>query len=239
MLEAANPDEISARSCVSRHSRLAKARMIRFSIFGIPVEIQPFFWVTLALIGGAFDADSSTALLHMALFIIAGTISILVHELGHALTIRKYGLPTSITLQAFGGFAAYPSGILTRKQSFLVTAAGPAIQLLLALVAYVMLDRLAAINTNENAASFFFTLFAISLFWALINLLPVLPLDGGQLLNAALGPARINITLWVTIITAAVGGLSMFLLFHSLIFPVILGMYGFQAFKALQETGRR
>ena len=213
--------------------------MIRFSIFGIPVEIQPFFWITLALIGGAFDADSSMALLHMALFIIAGTISILVHELGHALTIRHYGLPTSITLQAFGGFATHPSGILNRKQSFLVTAAGPAIQLVLALVAYLMLDRLPAIYTNANASSFFFTLFGISLFWALINLLPVLPLDGGQLLHAALGPARLNITLWVTIITAAIGGLAMFLVFHSVIFPIILGMYGFQAFKALQETSRR
>jgi Zn-dependent protease len=210
--------------------------MIRFTIFGIPVEIQPFFWLTLALIGGNFRADSSTALLLMALFIIAGTISILVHELGHALTIRAFGLPTSITLQAFGGFASYPAGILDRKKSFLVTAGGPAAQLVLAAAAYVVIMNVPAVYENPNAIYFFGKLFGISLFWALINLLPVLPLDGGQLLHALLGPARVTITLWVSIITAAVAGVAMYQLFHSLVFPVILGMYGYQAYKALPEN---
>ncbi len=210
--------------------------MIRFSIFGIPVEVQPFFWITMALIGGAFDADSSAALLYMALFIIAGTISILTHELGHALTIRAFGLPTSITLQAFGGFASYPSGILNRKKSFLVTAAGPAIQLVLAFVAYLVLAHVPAIYNNPNSTYFFWTLFAISLFWALINLLPVVPLDGGQLLHAVLGPDRLTMTLWISIFTAMVAGVGMFMMFHSLIFPVILGYYGFQAFKALPQN---
>ncbi len=210
--------------------------MFRFSIFGIPVEVQPFFWVTMALIGGAIDADTSAALLYLALFVIAGTISILTHELGHALTIRAFGLPTSITLQAFGGFATYPSGILSRPKSFAVTAAGPFIQLILALLAYLALELVPAIYNNPNASYFFWVLFAISLFWALINLLPVVPLDGGQLLNAILGPSRIRITLWVSIITAVVCGTVMFLHYRSWIFPLILGYYGYQAFKALPQN---
>lgn len=211
--------------------------MIRFSLFGIPVEIQPFFWITMAIVGGNFRADSPEALLYMALFIIAGTISILVHELGHALTIQHFGLPTSITLQSFGGYATHPAGILDRRQSFLVTAAGPAIQLVLALIAYLMLTRLP--NMNQNTTYFIGTLFAISLFWALINLLPVMPLDGGQLLHAILGPDHIKKTLWISIITAVVAGIGMFMIFNSIIFPALLGLYGFQAFKALQETENR
>ena len=215
--------------------------MIRFSLFGIPIEIQPMFWIVLAIFSSVYiaDADSSAAILYMALFIIAGTVSILVHELGHALTIRAFGLPTSITLQAFGGYASYPAGILDRKRSFAVTAAGPGAQLTLAVIAYLTWDRVPGVEANPNTSFFFFTLFGISLFWALINLLPVVPLDGGQLLNAVLGPARLRVTLWISIITAIVGGLAMYVIFHSLIFPAILGTYGFQAFQLLQQTKNR
>ena len=50
--------------------------MVRFSIFGIPVEVQPFFWITLVLIGGALGADSASAILQTLLFVLAGLISI-------------------------------------------------------------------------------------------------------------------------------------------------------------------
>ena len=210
--------------------------MVHFSIFGIPVNIQPFFWLTMALIGGAFRTDTPEEILSLCLFVIAGFISILVHELGHALTLKAFRVPSEITLQAFGGYASYPSGILTRKQSFLVTAGGPAIQIALAGVAYLILVNVPAIHLNPNANSFFFTLVLISVLWAVLNLLPVLPLDGGQLVNAALGPARIRTTLYITIVTAVVAGAALFIVFKSPIFPIFLGFYAYQAFQALKET---
>ena len=69
----------------------------------------------MALIGGGLSANDSQSILNMVMFIIAGFISIMVHELGHALMVRKYGLPTAITLQAFGGYASFPAGQLSRK----------------------------------------------------------------------------------------------------------------------------
>ena len=102
-----------------------KRHMVRFSIFGIPVQIQPFFWVTLVLIGGALDANSPAAILRIAIFVLAGFISILVHELGHALTARKFGARSEIVLQAFGGYAAYSGVRLTRPQSFRRHRSGP------------------------------------------------------------------------------------------------------------------
>lgn len=210
--------------------------MIRFSLFGIPVEIQPFFWLTMGMFGGAFYADSTQDLIYMVLFMIAGAISILVHEFGHALTIQRFGLPTTVTLEAFGGYATHPAGILDRKKSFLVTAAGPALQLLLALLVFLSVSNLPSNSLNQNASYFFNRLIFISIFWALLNLLPVMPLDGGQLLNATLGPRRIKITLWVTIITAVVVGSAMFYKFNSILFPVFFGMYAYQAYKELQEN---
>ena len=117
-------------------------RMVRFSIFGIPVLVHPFFWVTLALIGGALNANSPSAILGLCLFLLAGFISILVHELGHALTARRFGARSEIVLQAFGGYAAYSGVRLTRPQSFAVTAAGPAVQILLGVALYMLIPRL-------------------------------------------------------------------------------------------------
>ena len=209
--------------------------MIHFSIFGIPVSIQPFFWITMVLLGASGGVDTPQAILELSLFVLAGFISILVHELGHALTIKSYRVPTSITLQAFGGYATYPARSLNRLQSFLVTAAGPALQLVLALVAHVLINRL---PFNEGIFSFLKDLRWVSIAWALLNLLPVLPLDGGQLVNALLGPSRIKITLWITIITGVViGGLGLYA--GLLILAILLGMFAFQAYQALREISGR
>jgi stage IV sporulation protein FB len=232
--------------------------MIRFSLFGIPVHVQPFFWITLALIGGALRADSSEAILQLGLFILAGFISILVHELGHALTARRFGAYSEIILQAFGGLASYTGVHMTRTQSFLITAAGPAIQIALGLIVFLMLLTHGYIdpnkspslswarelvmfregmlsNLNPNMLYFLFTLMGISIFWAVINLLPVIPLDGGQMLNAILGPQRIRITLWVTIIAAMLAALLFYQFFGSYLFAIFLCFFAWQAWKGLQE----
>lgn len=211
-----------------------KRHMIRFSIFGIPVQVQPFFWLTLVLIGGAMDANSPAAILEIALFVLAGFISILVHELGHALTARKFGAYSEITLQAFGGFAAYSGVRLTRPQSFLVTAAGPGIQILLGVVLLLSFRFLPDLPPNIDY--FLITLMWISIFWAVLNLLPILPLDGGQMLNAILGPARIKITLWITIIVAIGAAFLIFERTGRLLFPLFLGMFAWQAIQALKEN---
>lgn len=208
--------------------------MIRFSIFGIPVEIQPFFWITLIILGGAMAADSAAAIFRIGLFVLAGFISILIHELGHALSARAYGASSAITLQAFGGFTAYTGVRLNRWQSFLVTAAGPAVQLASGLAVLLLLPYL--FHLQPDGRYFLKTLMLISLFWSVLNLLPVLPLDGGQMLHAALGPDRIKITLWTTIVVATVTGVWMFTATGSIIFPIFLGMYAWQAFQALREN---
>ena len=207
--------------------------MVHFSIFGIPVQIQPFFWLTLAIIGGALGADTSAAILRIGLFVMAGFISVLIHELGHALTARKFGAHSEITLQAFGGYATTSGVRLTRPQSFAVTAAGPAVQLALGFLVFFAIRQLPPLN--PNAGYFLITLTWISIVWAVLNLLPVLPLDGGQMLNAVLGPQRIKITLWTTIIVGAVIGLVGYKFTGSILLPIFLGMFAWQAWQALKQ----
>lgn len=207
--------------------------MIRFSIFSIPVEIQPFFWVTLVILGGVSGADTAAQILEIGLFVIAGFVSILIHELGHALTARWFGANSSITLQAFGGYATYSGTHLNRWKSFLVTAAGPLAQIALAFIVLFIMQNIP--NLTDLGSLFLSTLIFISFFWAILNLLPVLPLDGGQMLNAVLGPARIKITLWISIVVAVTAAIGVFLQTNSYIFPIFLGMFAWQAFQALKQ----
>jgi stage IV sporulation protein FB len=211
--------------------------MVRFTIFGIPVQIQPFFWITLVVIGGGLNANSPSSILNVCLFTIAGFISVLIHELGHALTARKFGAHSEIVLQAFGGYAAYSGVRLTRPQSFAVTAAGPGIQILLGLAIYLTLPHLPAVS--PNAAYFIVTLMGISFFWALLNLLPILPLDGGRMLDAILGPERIKITLWVTIIVASLLAIIALKTRSGFLLPIFLGMFAWQAWQALRQDRLR
>ncbi len=208
--------------------------MLRFSVFGIPVEVQPFFWISLVIIGSYSGADSHQAYFEIVLFVLAGFISILVHELGHALTARAFGATTAITLQAFGGFAAYTGVHLRRWQSFLVTAAGPVIQIALGFLVLLLLMLLQ--DLSHFGLYFLSELMSISFFWAILNLLPVLPLDGGQMLNALLGPERVKITLWVTIVVGVSVGVLMFTKTQSILFPIYLGMFAWQAYQALQSN---
>jgi Zn-dependent protease len=191
----------------------------------------------LVILGGASGADSPEQILGIGLFVIAGFISILVHELGHALTARHFGAQPHIALIAFGGYAAYSGVRMSRRQSFLITAAGPTIQLVLGF-AVILLSR-ALPPLSLHGENFLGTLIWISFAWAIINLLPVLPLDGGQMLEAALGPQRIKITLWVTIIVSVVAGLAIHEKTGSWIFPIFLGMFGWQAFQQLKGRSWR
>lgn len=212
--------------------------MISFSIFNIPVRVLPWFWITLALIGGALGADSKEAFFNILLFLIAGFISILVHELGHALTAKHFGKKVEIVLQAFGGYAAYSGGApLSRPRTFMITAAGPAVQIVLGLAVLVFAKQFEFLSPQ---ATYFLTiLYAISFIWAILNLLPVLPMDGGRLMETILGPQRIQLTLKISIAVAV--GIALLALAYtgSILLPIFMGFMAYENYKALQQNSWR
>jgi stage IV sporulation protein FB len=208
--------------------------MIQFSLFNIPVRVLPWFWLTLAFIGGVLRADSKAAIFQLLLFMLAGFISILVHELGHALTAKHFGKRVEIVLQAFGGYAAYSGGgRLSRFQSFLITAAGPAIQILLgaAVLALVILVD----GMSPYGKYFFVKLCEISFLWAVLNLIPVLPMDGGRIMETILGPQRIRLTLQISIgIAVAIAILA--LQFNiGMLLPIFMGLMAYENYKSLKS----
>jgi len=211
--------------------------MIRFSFFGIPVEIQPWFWVIMALIGSSFGRIGGNAneALIVALFVIAGGLSIFVHELGHALTGKFYRARPFIVLHGFGGYAAFPGSHFSRMASFLVTAAGPLVQLFLGFVAYGLL--LSPLEFSPMFKEFIKFLCIVSIFWALLNLIPVFPLDGGQMLAAALGPQRRKLCLQISIAAAVVGAILLWKLNIGVFMPFFLLYFAWQNYQELKDTG--
>ncbi len=211
--------------------------MFSFNLFTIPIRVEPWFWLTMVFLGGGLHAQDSSDILSVIIFVLAGFISILVHELGHALTIRKYGLPTEITLHGFGGYATFPPGRLSRTQSFLVTAAGPGLQMILALLIYVF-SRLIPIPQSSLLNVLVGNLILVSVFWAILNCIPVYPLDGGQMMAAILGPRREHLVYLISIFVAVFIGLSFFIAYKQSLLPIFMGLFAWQNWQLHQNQNR-
>ena len=162
--------------------------MLQFRLLGFPIIVHWIFWLNTALMGGALGANTPEAFRSMLAWIVACFVSILIHELGHALAMRSFGdRSVTIVLYAFGGFAR-GSRLFTRSQDLQLTAAGPGLQIACGLaVGWAMtIWRIPSPWLREAADAFT----VVSLFWALLNLVPILPLDGGRLCAAFLGRMR-------------------------------------------------
>lgn len=172
--------------------------MLQFRLLGFPIVIHWIFWLNTALMGGALGADSPEAFRGMLAWMLACFVSILIHELGHALAMRSFGdRSVAIVLYAFGGFAR-GSRLFTRSQDLQLTAAGPGLQIACGLaVGWAMTIWPMPVGWPSQVASAFTE---VSLFWALLNLAPILPLDGGRLCAAFFG--RIRPALVISIIFA-------------------------------------
>ncbi len=160
---------------------------LRFRLFGIPIRVHPFFFLGTAIMGwGSMEHGPQ----HLVLWVAICFISILVHELGHALVSRWLGCyGQAIDLYGMGGLAHFQPGRgYTHGKSILISLAGPGAGFLLyALMRFVLsgpLERWA--NGQGNPAVAFLVSNGVyqwehvNLWWGLINLLPVHPLDGGQ-----------------------------------------------------------
>src|SRR5260370_39885036 len=94
---------------------------LRFSLFGIPVRVHPFFWLVSLIMGWPLHEPKLILIWVACVF-----VSILVHELGHALTAKYFGWPPHIGLYSFGGYASYqPTWGHSTARTILVLIAGP------------------------------------------------------------------------------------------------------------------
>jgi len=139
---------------------------------GIPVRIEPTFFVVLVLLG------LPQPWFRVVTWVVIASFSVLLHELGHAVAFRAYGVKPSIVLHGFGGLTS-GTGELSSGQRIVVSLAGPLSALLLFGVPALLLAWSGAVPTGEASVIVRQVLW-INVGWSLLNLVPVLPLDGGQ-----------------------------------------------------------
>lgn len=289
-----------------------------FQLLGIPVRVHPWFWAIAGLLGIQSTNNDITLLV---MWVLAVLISIVVHEMGHALCFRYYGISSHVVLYHFGGLAVPDSfqahvGYGSRNrpgQQVAISAAGPGAQLGLALLVILLLrmagytdgvvsnylppewtgdprvevdktwrelqrhsdsaqsevitklperfqrrwetadtdgdqvvtysQLLATVSVPSRELRWFvFSLLHVSIFWALLNLMPVYPLDGGQIARELflLGGSRqaIQHSLMLSIVVAIGIGLWGFQQQQQFMGLMFL-MLAYSSYTTLQQyTGR-
>jgi stage IV sporulation protein FB len=187
---------------------------LQLSVLRVPVRVSAWFWVAAALLGwnvcqALAGSDQRELLRYLVAWVVVVFVSLLVHELGHALAYRWFGQPAHVVLYHFGGLAIPDAwgqrGARRPLERLLVSAAGPLAQLMLAALVVVGLAAAGfrvplplpglgdALGLSEGqplpsrlAFAIVWFLLQVNIFWPLINLLPVPPLDGGQIAREAL-----------------------------------------------------
>lgn len=217
--------------------------MFRFRLGSIPVEVQASHLLTSAVIALTFAPGNQPGLLGSVGFQVVSWmfivfISVLVHELGHALASRAFGYQPTITLAWMGGHT-YPNapGPIPWHRDVLLTLAGPVFGALLGVACWV---GFLFWGNQSEVLGYLLKVGAIAnFFWAVFNLVPVLPLDGGRIASVVamrlFGHKGFLAAQGLGLLASAALvylGIRAGMLFLALFFA----MFGFQALRALSEA---
>lgn len=213
-------------------------------VAGIDVFVHATFLILVLWIGLSYwmIGQTSEAVIEGVGFVLALFSCVVLHELGHALTARRYGIVTrKITLLPIGGVASMEKLPEDPKQEIAVALAGPAVNIVIAVIIWVWLKGsgawvpLAEMSLAEG--TFMQRLMLINILLGVFNLLPAFPMDGGRVLRAALA-LRMDHNR-ATQMAARIGqGLALWLGFFGLLYnPFLLFIALFVWIGAATESG--
>ena len=235
---------------------------LRFTIAGIPVRVHPLFWVISLLFG-----FSTNNILYTLIWVLAIFVSVLVHELGHALAFRRYGQRSSIVLHFMGGLTVpepvswgtgWANVALSPRQEIFISLAGPFSGFILAtlliggvivsggsitvswLLGFIPLPAVASLPFGGVIVTVLVAiLVSVNVFWGLINLVPVYPLDGGNVsryLFMQYDPFDgVRKSLWLSVIAGGVVAFVALLFLRSIYMVFLFGFLAFQSYQSLQS----
>ena len=243
----------------------ATAYDLHFRVFGTEVRVHPMFWL-VSVIMGASAGDEG--LQYLLVWVVCVFVSILIHELGHVWMGRVFGSHGHIVLYGFGGLAIGSNQLHRRWQRILVCFAGPLAgfvflgAIVLILWIWGLQEMLHDVSRAEQElglqANFFVdmihflisNLIFINLVWGLVNLLPVWPLDGGQISRdvcEGLSPrSGLLHSLGISLLVAGILAVHCILVttgrqllplpFGSLYTALLFGVLAVQSFQLLQHV---
>ncbi len=206
---------------------------MRFALGGFPIEIHWSFFLVAALLGRSRD------LYVLLTWVGVVFVSVLLHEMGHAFVGRRYGMHPEILLYGMGGLTSWRTGRrLTRAQSILVSVAGPAAGLLLGAIVWgiTMIDMP---DLNPLGRMTLRSLLWVNIMWSLLNLLPILPLDGGNVMRSAVHifkggvDERLPCQISIVFAAAAAGAALMYGMTFAAIFAGYLAFSNYQTLRGM------
>jgi stage IV sporulation protein FB len=230
-----------------------------FSIAGFPVRVHPLFWVVSILFGWSPHDP-----IGMLIWVIAVFTAILIHELGHAFAMRRFGQPSRIVLHFSGGLTIsepvlwgnqWTEIALTFYQRIFISLAGPGAGFILAafilaitgifggsififpILGFIPMP-MASISNNNLLNTLIHQLLWINIFWGAINLMPVYPLDGGNVsrnLFVKSDPwSGVRKSLWLSVIAGGSIALIGLFIWNNVYIGVLFGFLAFQSYLSLQ-----
>jgi Zn-dependent protease len=216
--------------------------LLRFRVLGFPVHVD---W-TFVLFVGVLGWQPGITPQRLGIWLLLAFLAVLAHELGHAVAARMIGANPSIALVALGGVTTYvPPRQQSRLSSLGISLAGPAVGLVLG-GALILVGR--SVDVEPGGLAEYTLLMAIftTLGWSVLNLLPVVPLDGGQAMRELLPgdpETRARRASVISIVLAV--GLAFVILLNpawgqfALIFVAFLVLVNVLALRSSAPSGRR
>jgi stage IV sporulation protein FB len=155
---------------------------LKWRMLGIPCRVNPFFWLIAAVLGWYDDIG----VIELAIWIACVFISILVHELGHSLAALRFGAGNvHVVLSGLGG-VSLSDVKLSSRQRIIELLCGPGAGFVLFGIVLLISRFTTPESLNFNVHYALVQLKYINLFWGLLNLIPIYPLDGGQIMSELL-----------------------------------------------------
>ncbi|MFL5350668.1 MAG: site-2 protease family protein [Hyalangium sp.] len=235
--------------------------MFRFRLGSIPVEVHFFHLLVSAMLGWYFFLPSAQAsgpawlaehlgdpgnpgyiqavVLGVLAWMLIVFISVLIHELGHAMAYRAFGQRPSIALVSLGGVTYSPEGgKLSWFRRVVVSLAGPLSGFMLGVVCG--LGYFFSRRGDSGALAFFLYWFcSANVFWTVLNLLPVQPLDGGNIMSTVLtrffGRGGF-ITAQGLALVLSLAAVAWGLRGRDLIWVLLFGSWGLQAVRKISDA---
>jgi stage IV sporulation protein FB len=176
----------------------ARRGLLNFVLFNTPVQVQPWFWLTTLILGYSQDFRATV------IWVVVVFVSILVHEFGHVLAFKMYGVPGAVLLYSWGGLTIPRREVKGTIGRIVVALGGPVAGFCFAALTILavrnwgieivprfhgLLPSIRPVFSNGFFGSPYWMvalddLLFVNIFWGLVNLLPVAPLDGSHISRA-------------------------------------------------------
>lgn len=202
----------------------------------MPVTVQSSFLIIAALIGFTGVGNISETIAWICIVF----VSILIHELGHAFTARRYSSTVAIELNGLGGLTRWvpAEGQLTPGRRALIAASGSAVGIVFGGLVWLVAAQFAPYP--PLTAFVLENIIYVNVFWGLVNWLPIRPLDGGHLLESLLekvAPQRGEVIAKVIFTVTAAAALVLAIRFRLIFIAVLAGWLLLSEFSYGRRSG--